>query len=218
MTSVRDLLLSPRDLPHTAHPGDRRRPQPARRPTQRPRHPARPLEYSGPSSRAKPCRPSSPPHHLTPTLPSTSPSMATAPPPNHDPALPHVAPSQQPPAAGAQSATGVPGEVPSSVPMNGLGSEQVMALLKQLPGINFPRVSVRLCLRSLRMSPRVIGGAHMRPMRAVSATRDRCRRSRSRWARRAAPITPGWALGDVVEVVKRGGGRRTAYGGVYAGC
>ena len=144
--------------------------------------------------------------------------MATAPPPNHDPALPHVAPSQQPPAAGAQSATGVPGEVPSSVPMNGLGSEQVMALLKQLPGINFPRVSVRLCLRSLWMSSRVIGGAHMRPMRAVSATRDRCRRSRSRWARRAAPITPGWAVGDVVEVVKRGGSWRTAYGGVYAGC
>ena len=76
--------------------------------------------------------------------------MATAPPPNHDPALPHVAPSQQAGAAGAQSAAGVPGEVPSGVPMNGLGSEQVMALLKQLPGINFPRVSFPPCLRLLR--------------------------------------------------------------------
>lgn len=62
--------------------------------------------------------------------------MATAQPPNHDPTLAHVAPSQQSSAAGAQQTTG---EVPS---LSGLGSEQVMALLKQLPGINFPRVSV----------------------------------------------------------------------------
>ncbi|KAH9929451.1 uncharacterized protein B0H18DRAFT_997459 [Fomitopsis serialis] len=67
--------------------------------------------------------------------------MSTAPPPNHDPSLSHVAgQAQQPPASGAQPPAGVAGEVPPNMPMNnGLGSEQVMALLKQLPGINFPR-------------------------------------------------------------------------------
>ncbi|KZT66770.1 hypothetical protein DAEQUDRAFT_729901 [Daedalea quercina L-15889] len=66
--------------------------------------------------------------------------MATAPPPNHDPSLPHVgAPPQQSAAPGVQPAAA--GEGQSGMPINGLGSEQVMALLKQLPGINFPRDS-----------------------------------------------------------------------------
>ncbi|KAH9834475.1 uncharacterized protein C8Q71DRAFT_143685 [Rhodofomes roseus] len=65
--------------------------------------------------------------------------MATAPPPNHDPSLSHGAPSgQHPPPPGGQPPAGVAGEAPV-MPMSGLGSEQVMALLKQLPGINFPR-------------------------------------------------------------------------------
>ncbi|KAH9932846.1 hypothetical protein B0H21DRAFT_760478 [Amylocystis lapponica] len=61
--------------------------------------------------------------------------MSSAP-QNHDPTLAHVsqAPGSSQPSGPSQGAPGS-GELPGNMPLSGLGSEQVMALLKQIPGV-----------------------------------------------------------------------------------
>ncbi|KAL6302545.1 hypothetical protein BKA93DRAFT_388151 [Sparassis latifolia] len=90
--------------------------------------------------------------------------------PNHDPTMAHVAPAApQPPPPQGPPQPGVPGEFGPNL-IAGLGSQQVMDLLKQLPGFKVSvrctsllHTIVRECVLSRSCFPHVIvGSGHVR--------------------------------------------------------